>query len=173
MPKHPRSFASLSGSLLPRRSKSDVNDTETNSTAELRLIAGPKANEINSLAWSPTGHYLAVASDDCTVRIWNPEIQGTPVELLGHTESVKSIHWNPVSNLLASGSVDKSVINVGIFLLAGKYADLMDSMTGSEMCDGLPMVKMRSPAGSTNEKSGRSLPTVADPFQHGRSSYSY
>ena len=58
---------------------------------------------INDITWSPTGSYLATASDDKTLRLWSAETGDAFVEFRGHTNFVFSCRFNPQSNLLVSG----------------------------------------------------------------------
>lgn len=78
------------------------------------------------MAWAPDGKYVASASDDKSVRIWSLEtvccsphsscavhsnaLQGTEIlALLGHTNFVFCVNYNPNSNLLVSGGFDETV----------------------------------------------------------------
>lgn len=67
------------------------------------------ARGINDVAWSPTAEYLATASDDKNLRIWDAETGDALVEFRGHTNFVFSCVFNPQSNLLVSGSFDETV----------------------------------------------------------------
>lgn len=64
---------------------------------------------INDVTWSPTAAYIATASDDKTLRLWNAETGDAYVEFRGHTNFVFSCRFNPQSNLLVSGSYDETV----------------------------------------------------------------
>ena len=74
----------------------------------LRTLHG-HARGINDVAWSPTAEYLATASDDKSLRIWDAETGGALVELRGHTNYVFSCAFSPQTNLLVSGSFDETV----------------------------------------------------------------
>jgi COMPASS component SWD3 len=67
------------------------------------------ARGINDVAWSPTAEYLATASDDKSLRVWDAETGDALVEFRGHTNFVFSCAFNPQSNLLVSGSFDETV----------------------------------------------------------------
>jgi WD40 repeat protein len=52
---------------------------------------------------------LALAPDDCTVRIWDMMTGRYTRTLKGHTKSVKSIAFSNYGNMLAAGSIDGTV----------------------------------------------------------------
>jgi len=58
---------------------------------------------INDITWSTNSQYIATASDDKTLRLWNVETGDAYVEFKGHTNFVFSCRFNPQSNLLVSG----------------------------------------------------------------------
>lgn len=75
----------------------------------LRIVGGWRANEINALAWSPNSQYLAAASDDRTVRVWNIGVREVSLSVIAHSESVRAVQWNSRGTLLACGSSDGTV----------------------------------------------------------------
>ena len=80
---------------------------------------------LSDIAWSFDSVYLASASDDTTIRIWNVEnvrpptffvvefltrMKGLTHKLLkGHTKWVFCLNYNPASNLLVSGGCEGDV----------------------------------------------------------------
>ena len=64
---------------------------------------------INDVCWSPTGEYLATASDDKSLRLYDAIKGETFVEFKGHQNFVFCCKFNPQSNLLVSGSYDETV----------------------------------------------------------------
>ena len=73
-------------------------------TATLRHDAA-----VRSIAFSPDGLLLVSASEDNTVRLWNPETHVLEATLRGHTDSVLSVAFDPDGMLVASGGADGAV----------------------------------------------------------------
>ncbi|HPH96485.1 MAG TPA: hypothetical protein PKW33_20875 [Anaerolineaceae bacterium] len=67
------------------------------------VLAGHKA-EVNALAFSPVGQWLASAgSSDQSIRIWNTMTGECQHHLMGHFDAVNSLAFSPDGGLLASG----------------------------------------------------------------------
>ncbi len=60
-------------------------------------------------SFSPDGSRLASASDDQTVKVWDPRPTRTAVALLGHKNSVWGVAFSPDGKLLASAGEDDAV----------------------------------------------------------------
>jgi WD40 repeat protein len=64
---------------------------------------------VYSVAWSPDGKYIATASEDHTVIIWNALSGGLVCVYSGHSDLVYAVAWSPDSRLVASGGSDNTV----------------------------------------------------------------
>ncbi len=67
------------------------------------------SREINALAYSPDGAYLATASSDRTVRIWDLGNGHEILRYTGHNEMVRSLVWSSEGDFIASAGGEKNI----------------------------------------------------------------
>eukprot|EP00741_Cyanophora_paradoxa_P018977 tig00021108_g18320.t1 len=86
----------------------------------VQMMRGHKM-DISDLAWSPDDRYIATASFDSTVIVWDAERFTQLAQLgssnpeavpatVGHTGWVQGLAWDPLGKYLASQGADKTVI---------------------------------------------------------------
>jgi len=65
---------------------------------------------VAAVAWSsPGGAYIATASADKTVQIWNAADGSSSYTYSGHSDAVYAVSWSPDSTRIASGGAEKTV----------------------------------------------------------------
>jgi len=81
------------------------------SVREVGVLDGQHTRTIRRIAWSLDSSYLASASFDSTVSIWQKRSGKFEciATLEGHENEVKCVAWNSTGNLFATCSRDKSV----------------------------------------------------------------
>lgn len=61
-----------------------------------------------AVSWSPDGQYIASASDDGTVQVWNATSGDHIFTHFGHSDKVNAVSWSPDGQRIASGSNDRT-----------------------------------------------------------------
>ncbi|EIW77343.1 WD40 repeat-like protein, partial [Coniophora puteana RWD-64-598 SS2] len=127
--------------------------SDTHSTPDvddpLRPFVG-HTGKITAIEYSPDGRLIATASEDATVRLWDP-LTGQQFQKLdttyraeGHTGKITAIEYSPDGRLIATASEDASV-------------RLWDPQTGQQ----IQMIETHWPAHSlTFSPSGLHLATI-------------
>ncbi|HIK03209.1 MAG TPA: ribosome assembly protein 4, partial [Trichormus sp. M33_DOE_039] len=83
-------------------------EKKQNRSFEVNTLEG-HSSQVFSVAYSPNSKYLASASTDNTIKIWDIST-GKPVQTLkGHSDSVNSVAYSPDSKYLASTSSDTTI----------------------------------------------------------------
>jgi WD40 repeat protein len=71
--------------------------------------ATPSVEGVASLAWSPDGRQLAMASDDHGVGIWDATTGAPQQTLTDHSDSVYAVAFSPDGTLLGSAGADRTI----------------------------------------------------------------
>ncbi|KAF4453823.1 hypothetical protein F53441_3509 [Fusarium austroafricanum] len=74
-----------------------------------RLILHGHTKPVSQVRISPDGKYIASASADATIKIWDATTGEHMDTLVGHMAGVSCLAWTPDSNTIASGSDDKAI----------------------------------------------------------------
>ncbi|RFU71888.1 will die slowly [Trichoderma arundinaceum] len=74
-----------------------------------RLVLHGHGKAVSQVRISPNGRFIASASADATVKIWDAATGAHMDTLVGHMAGVSCVAWTPDSNTLASGSDDKAI----------------------------------------------------------------
>src|SRR5436309_1609364 len=64
---------------------------------------------VNALSFSRDGDYLASASSDSTVRLWNLKTPGASIVLPGHQSWVWTVGFTPDGDRIVSGGEDRTI----------------------------------------------------------------
>ncbi|GKU05180.1 will die slowly [Fusarium langsethiae] len=74
-----------------------------------RLVLRGHSKPVSQVRISPNGRFIASASADATVKIWDATTGEHMDTLVGHMAGVSCLAWTPDSNTVASGSDDKAI----------------------------------------------------------------
>jgi WD40 repeat protein len=80
-----------------------------NSSMRVLAISLRKPNEVNAVAWSPSGNYIASGSEDSKLRIWSVGTGRVTLEKLAHTAPIRTVAWSPSEAQIACGSSDRTI----------------------------------------------------------------
>ncbi|KAK4164225.1 WD40-repeat-containing domain protein [Cladorrhinum sp. PSN259] len=101
--RSPASY-SRSRSISPSRSRPPIQPNY-----QLYLTLKGHTAAVSQVRISPDGQWIASASADGTVKIWNASTGAILDTLVGHMAGVSCLAWAPDSNTLATGADDKAI----------------------------------------------------------------
>ncbi|KAF9879030.1 WD domain-containing protein [Colletotrichum karsti] len=76
---------------------------------QTRVLGGHAGRPVSQVRISPDGRWIASASADGTVKVWDAETGRHMDTLVGHMAGVSCVAWSPDSGTLATGSDDKAI----------------------------------------------------------------
>lgn len=83
--------------------------TQTIINHQKGLIFTGHLASVNALAWSPNGKFIASASDDTFVQVFEPGTGTRKILYKGHTEEVAAVAWSRNGQFIASAGQDRTV----------------------------------------------------------------
>jgi WD40 repeat protein len=78
-------------------------------TTQQQIASLPQPSWVTAIAFHPTRRLIASGHDDGTVRLWDLDAQGSPVELAHHSQPVSALRFNSDGALLASAGEDRVI----------------------------------------------------------------
>ncbi|XP_057496410.1 chromatin assembly factor 1 subunit FAS2-like [Actinidia eriantha] len=101
---------------------------DTQSIQPIAILAGLHYAAVTDIAWSPTGKYLALSSQDgyCTLVEFENDELGLPITLSEGKKVVGDESWSPVQKSEGTPMVEVTM-NKGIISAAGEKAETVDN----------------------------------------------
>lgn len=131
---------SLDGSLLATAGEDGrilIWDVESQ-VIEREIEAIPSEDDeaipvsVYSLDFDNTGNRLVSGGDDNLVRTWDVATGENLLEIIGHTNWVRSVQFDPTGNAIISGD-----LNGILFFLDAETGQLLDNPLDTELTDGI------------------------------------
>lgn len=95
--------------LLASSSQAGPLATQTIINHQKGLIFTGHLASVNALAWSPDGKFIASASDDTFVQVFDSTTGTRTIIYKGHTEEVAAVAWSRNGQFIASAGQDRTV----------------------------------------------------------------
>jgi WD40 repeat protein len=77
-------------------------------TRKVRVLEG-HSNGVHALAFSSDGELLVTASDDKSVRLWDPHTGASKAVFTGHSHVVRTVVFSPNNQLIVSASYGQNI----------------------------------------------------------------
>ena len=95
--------------VVPDKLKATWNTLENKRISFTRREFNRPSNNVMSIAISPDGSYVASATEDFIVRLWDFTTGKIIHQFKGHTDKVHTVIFHPKQKLLASASEDDTI----------------------------------------------------------------
>ena len=102
-------FAHTALSAVSATSKTPPPATRTTINNQNALIFTGHLAGVNAVTWSPDGKFIASASDDTFVQIFEAATGKRSLIYRGHAEEVAAVAWSPDGRWIASGGQDQTI----------------------------------------------------------------
>lgn len=74
-----------------------------------QTIVNAHSREINTVAVSPNGRFIATGSLDKTAKLWDSETLSQLAVFRGHSRGLQCVQFSPMENILGTSSMDKTI----------------------------------------------------------------
>lgn len=95
--------------IIPATSHTGSPAIQTTINNQKGLIFTGHLASVNAVAWSPDGKFIASASDDTFVQVFESATGTRRIIYRGHTEEVAAVAWSPNGDFIASAGQDQTV----------------------------------------------------------------
>jgi WD40 repeat protein len=100
---------STSGPQAAKTARGTKSAIQVRPQANTLYVCCGHSSRVTAIAWSPDGKYLASASYDKTVQVWDATNGKHMLTCKGHFERIQALAWSPESKRVVSASDDGMV----------------------------------------------------------------